>query len=551
MASQSFIYAVLPIPVGSADLAFYAKCQNTVSNTSPVSYPSFFTNETICGEGQILMDPKKYTTSTVICATCDPQVQYHSSVECGAAIYSTAGKCPTSTTVYAYMGGDPAIKSTLAPNLQIPAVNGMKPIQLTWTTDVPLGGSYASVTMETAQGAAPIKAGDVPQITNYGMVVAYDLNWFVNWIDLDLFAPFSVSGKSIFLNQASLGNPNSSTPGAIFYIATGNPYDQSIPVPTLEDQWPLLLRQFCGRSTTASAPGQFSPAVNPGWGFSSNILGRRTDGGTNYCANVYQTFQTGVLPYPASPTSSGLNANSQLAISDAISDYCNAFPLAGSYSEAPPECGCIIPTIDPSYVQLQADMLAAGYNVPNQPEPSDPTFGAIGCWWQPCSPGSIQSVLIPPDVQALSGNCHPVCLNFVNIIAGAGGKININDLDLKENLVCCQGGTCTSVVPPTPADCSPACTGTEKCYQGRCIDGPTCGAGLPACPTGQFCIASTSTCAVGCQIDSDCTADQDCVENACVPKAPSFWDKYKIWIIVGGISLFIIIIFLLALIFLF
>ena len=233
--STNYIYIVLPIPNnGTTDVAWYGEC----GSKTPLDLGQ-------CNERQYCYAK----TSNSIIGVCQCAGAADSDI-----IQSCSGKTGKQVpqySVYTYMGGNPLNPISPHYNL-IPPIGGNYPINLT-TPSQTLMGSYIGIIWS---GYGVLSVGEGVSIANPAYVVlAYDINWFTSWTDLDIIAPPGISwnGKNPYNIQNFSSNSQ-------FYLQGANGYP-GVPIPFLDSQFTNLLQTFC-----ASSPPP------------------RTDGGTNYCA---------------------------------------------------------------------------------------------------------------------------------------------------------------------------------------------------------------------------------------------------------------------------
>lgn len=531
MSSQRFIYAVMAIPTDPVATKFYLSCAKKYSLEPGTFDPGQFNG---CRADEIFLDPT-YTppvipypsSATYYCATAVPNNPNNPT--CSAYPGFPGAPSPTAgaVSVYTYLNGIPLMPVTNT-GTNIPLIGDNYPINLVWSpSNPPLTNNYAAVTVETSSG---VPSYPTPNVQCSALVLVYDLAWIKTWADLDYFAPLSQGGikSSIFLNQ---GKGNTCDPQGLFYISTGQLGQKGPQVPTLEEQWPLILSQFCA-GTTSAPSGSSSPCqvgVNVGLNSCSNIFGLRTDGGINYCQKAYQNF----INPPA-----GLDPAIPNAINTAMIDYCNSFPVVGGTPQAPPECYCVTPSAQTSYQTLIQQMDKLAYSLPTDPASSNTTpFGPIGCWYVPCTYGQSTTTLIPQNVLIKPSSCPVVCENIVKIFdtGTQAGTIDLSGANIEQTITCCTAGSCTV----SPNICSPACASNESCVNGKCVAGQSCGIDQTDCPAGQTC--SNGVCVTPCTLDSDCGTGSKCVNGAC-QKEKSFWSEYWIFIVVGLFLLFLLVI---------
>lgn len=461
---MSFIYGVIAIPLSQSNLAGY--CTSGWKNNK----------SGICSGNDGLWGPPH---------TCPNQLFTNSNCNTGCSVYTCSSVVPEDTTLPCSMSN--SVYSVMLADKKIPLVNNLDPRQM----GTPMAATtaiqnYAAPTIETTTGVINItpaptcdvsnnKPGTVPASVGY-MVLAYPLDWFVNWVDLDQFAPLqgtiSPGNSAPFLNQGN-GNPIPGSNGVFsVQLADGTTYV----VPSLETQWGIILEQFCAGTTTACIPG-----INQGWGFCSNIFSNRSN---NYCLNVYNSLPTTVEPL----------ATWQTAVDAAGTQYCAAFTTSNGNPSGPPECWCITPAANDTFLELNNELTKAQINAlnPYQPTPSGwSDMGNIGCWWFPCQ--NPNAALVPRDVKEGQTDCPTVCDNVVQIFGAKGSEINIDKLIIDQNIQCCNPNSSS--------------------YSGSCSNGGS----NPSPPPS--------------------------------PRSKTFWQKYWGWIVFGGFILLLLLALVLWMIF--
>jgi hypothetical protein len=540
--SQTFIYAVVNVPIDSVATNFYGQChtryegENEVYNTwNPPNYKG-------CKQGEVMYNPR---TSSGLdnkpewdCVPAGLNNPDHTT--CSA--YPPQGSSAPSegsggVSVYTYLNGVPSFPPQSGPN--IPAIGGHYPMDLVIEDPVnnpPITGGFVGTTVEGSSGVAGSSAKNPAVVKCSALILVYDLAWVQTWSDLDYFAPLSLGGakSNVFLNQTQAGSGNACSSDRYFYLATGTPYQNGTKVPNLEDQWPTILAKFCSltSSSTSGNPSPCRAGVNVGSNSCSNIMGLRNDGGTNYCWTNYRAF----LNPP-----NGTNPLAVNAINTAMVSYCQSFPITNGTPQAPPECYCVTPTAQTSYQNLVEQMTNLAYSLPTDPasDASNP-FGPMGCWYIPCTYAQSTTTLVPQNIITPPASCPTVCENIVNIFTTGeqGGKINLAGADITQLITCCASGQCTTSPVNT---CNPACAANEVCLSGKCIVGQPCGLTHEDCPSGQQ--RQNGACVALCSSDSECSNNSQCVGGICQPRK-SLWSRYWILIVIG-------IIFLLFLIFIF
>ena len=499
MSSTDFIYLVFPIPIITTTDKNWFKCHRD----PPTS-----------GSGNCASDEYCYAIGTFgLNQTC----QCAGVTDTVVATYGCAKEGLTS--VYDYLGGN-----YLNPGLYtyIPGIGNNPstgkpyyPMDLPNPTDT-LMGDYAGI-------AYPGMYGSSGGGTNPGyIIVAYQASWFTGWTDLDKIAPPGVPFKGTNgLIQNTVTNSNNP-----FYVQTSA--GQGPPVPSIEQQFVTLLQNFCGQ--TSVAPSICPADVNNGSGTCSNFLTARTDNGPNYCNIAMQNDRV-------------VNGLPLYGMDGVIASYCNSF-AGNTVDPIPPECYCQEPTAVPNNAFNEILGLFAN---PGQGNPVIPAGqGNLNCWWQPCMVP--QQYLIPSAELPGTTTCPSICQEITQLVASGGGNIIINNSTIRQNLNCCSsstvnGSNCTSGPPPPPP--SGTCTSDSDCASGQeCINnncstpsGASC-SDTVSCPSGQSCVNGTcySTASSTCSSDSQCPSGQSCVSGTCTKE--SFWDKYKVFILV---ALFIVV----------
>lgn len=477
--ATSYIYLVFEIPInGSQDVNWF-KCHRDAS-----------TNVQYCNSNEycynIINKGPAGGYQTCQCAGSTDQV---------VTTYGCSGSDGL-TSLYTYMGGNYLTPGnyTRIPGVGSNSVRGGAPyfpMDLSNPSDT-IMGTYAGVAFPSAIPSGYNTGNAISTQTGY-LVVAYDTSWFATWQDLDIIAP----PGNIFKGKNSLIlNTTTNTNNPQFYLqGTGNTQGQ--PIPSIESQFVSLLGNFCGLQSDMPKPG-----VNPGLNFSSNFQALRTDGGTNYC---YQAMVS--------------NVGNIYGLDDTINQYCANFGTTSS-DPVPPECYCQTPGAVPNNAFNE---LLAVFADPGTGQPAIPAGqGNLNCWWQPCM--ETNDYLIP-SAQLNPGTCPSICQEITNLIASGGGSIIVNNSTIKQSINCCatNASNCDGSAPSGPCsstNLNGTCPSGESCVSGACVVTPP---------------------GTGCTSNSDCTANQTCVSGTCVDKE-SFWDKYKIWIILAVVifSLFVL-----------
>lgn len=434
-------------------------------------------------------------------------------------VMATYGCSGTLTSVYDYLGGNPSISSpySIIPGIGNNPSTGKPyyPMDLTNPTGT-LMGDYAGIIYPGANYITTTNGGNTSTAAPPGyLVVAYDPTWFTSWADLDKIAPpgnpFNGTNNLILNTVTNSLNP--------FTLQTSNaPVAQGSEIPSIEAQFTSLLYNFCFLTSSSCPPG-----VNNG--SCSYTISSRTDG-LNYCsivmaANGAAAGSGNPLPYPTFDSS--------------MANYCN--------SEAGlTECYCVDPQAVPNnafsdFVGLGLAGISSSAN--------------IGCWWEPCLQKTTHLI---PSTQWNPTNCSSVCSEISGLIASGQGNTIINNPSLQNNLSCCSpnGQVNCSSGPAPPPPPSGNCTSNTDCPSGQQCRNNNCS--IPStvpcsdtnpCPSGQHC--SNGTCysnpPPGCSSNSDCNSGQSCVGGTCTVE--SFWDKYKVYILV---ALFIVIFILILLV---
>lgn len=454
-------------------------------------------------------------------------------------------------SVYTYMGGNPNVPppaNNSGSSYKIPMIGGHYPIDMSASDAAgTLMGYFAGETYEGFTGLPPYTG----QTGGY-LILAYLTEWITSFQDLDYFAPNSLTGSSSspFLNQNGTQFGDKYSSDGQFHVAT--PTGPGATIDFLEVNWYALLGSFCGGISTVCMNSMNQNGVKPP--FCSNIFAARNDGGMNYCNNMYtlaitktstvspcsgtgqsncssgqECVETNCLtPCPTGtkcqngftcdgtycqpPLPPNVSQDEVLTTANVISSYCQNFnPAVG---DVPNECLCQQPGSSQAY-----NNIISGFEK-NQAVAPYTTDSYLPCWWLPCQ--NPNAYLLPPDLANI--NCPNVCAAIQNFIAN-GGVIDVNGSTLEQTVSCCASSNgsnpCTSPTPnPPPTPPNPTtCKTNSDCSKGEiCIDG---------------------NCVLQCQSSSDCSSGQSCENNVCVP---SFWSKYKLWFIVGGIVLLIILV---------